>query len=74
VKLKAVAAAAAAQPGATPQTVTAAVIAAAEATMQEDIAANKVGVGICDIWGVGREGGVRCMREGGCQMYDASFS
>jgi methylthioribose-1-phosphate isomerase len=44
VKLKAVAAAAAGQPGATAESVTAAVVAAAEATMQEDIDANKVGV------------------------------
>ena len=29
--------------------------------MQEDIAANKVCVGICDIWGV--------RREGVCQLY-----
>lgn len=42
VKLKAVAAKAAAQPGATAESVTAAVIAAAEATLDEDIAANKV--------------------------------
>lgn len=44
VKSKAVAAAAAGQPGATAESVTAAVVAAAEATMQEDIDANKVGV------------------------------
>ena len=42
VKLKAVAAAAAAQPGATSQSVSAAVIEAAEATLQQDIDANKV--------------------------------
>jgi len=42
VKLKGVAAAAAAQPGATAAAVTAAVIDAAEATLQQDIDANKV--------------------------------
>lgn len=42
IKLKAVAAQAASKPGATAELVTAAVVAAAEATLEEDIAANKV--------------------------------